>query len=266
MKKSCILVICFMFISISTVYGQPYKTHNFEVGTEISWLAYREPGVMKERGIMYGIVADYSYHKGIMFKIDGKYSYGRLNYSGSLQDGTPLSVGSIPNYMLEFRGVGGYDINLPRGIVMTPYIGVGSRFLSDNMQKKSPAGYKRESNYLYSPIGLETNFDLCNGWFLGNVLEYDLLWWGHQKSRLSDVDYRFNSLYNHQSTGWGARGSLSIQKRWEKFSIKFGPYIKYWCISTSDTDTIEFKGRASGSGVEPNNRSREIGGSLTIMF
>lgn len=55
----------------------------WEVGHEISYIQYEEPGV-KEKGMMYGIVGSYvSYHNYIMLKAEGKFAYGQLDYDGS---------------------------------------------------------------------------------------------------------------------------------------------------------------------------------------
>jgi hypothetical protein len=43
-------------ISAQTETGILYKKHTFELGPEISYISYKEPGVMKEKGMMYGLV------------------------------------------------------------------------------------------------------------------------------------------------------------------------------------------------------------------
>jgi hypothetical protein len=129
----------------------PLARHIFEIGPELSYIKYEEPGMMEETGMMYGIVGSYAYHNKLMLKGEGKFSYGQLDYKGSTWDGTPLSENNFPNYMVELRGLVGYDITVSKATTITPYLGLGYRYLEDNMQQKSLSGYKRESNYFYSP-------------------------------------------------------------------------------------------------------------------
>jgi hypothetical protein len=108
---------------------------------------------MEQKGMMYGIGAAYSYHNKTMFKADAKFSYGQVDYQNS---GT---INNINDYIFEIRAVSGYDFKLTDSLVLTPYIGIGYRYLRDDMAGRisstGAAGYLRESNYYYSPIGIE---------------------------------------------------------------------------------------------------------------
>ena len=51
MKKLAGAVICIVFaFGAGNVFAQPLKKHTFEIGPEISYRVYKEPGVMKEEG------------------------------------------------------------------------------------------------------------------------------------------------------------------------------------------------------------------------
>ena len=76
MKKLLALVICFMFAGVASVSAQTetgvlLKKHTFELAPEISYRIYKEPGVMKEKGMMYGLVGSYTYHNKLMLKAEG---------------------------------------------------------------------------------------------------------------------------------------------------------------------------------------------------
>jgi hypothetical protein len=241
------------------------QKHFFVLAHEISYIKYDEPGVMEEKGMMYGIFGSYAYRNKLMLKAEGKFAYGQVDYDGATWGGTPLTIKSIPNYMLEFRGLLGYDI-AAKAITITPYLGFGYRWLQDNTQNKSLAGYKREANYLYLPIGVEAVTILGNGWSLGANVEYDAFLWGKQKSYLSDVDPGYNDIENKQTSGYGFRGSISIVKKGKRVGFIIEPYVKYWNIGGSDIELVTYYGSPYDYGQEPKNISTEIGCKLAVMF
>ncbi len=276
MKRILAITLCFTFIGIGSAFAQSElsqsqspdqrvtapaidqqrQKHFFAVGTEVSYFQYEEPGVMKETGVMAGIVGSYAYHNYIMLKAEGKLAAGLLDYDGALSDGTPLTINSIPNYMFEVRGLLGYDF-AAKAVTITPYLGIGYRWLQDNSQEQSVYGYKRESNRLYLPIGLEFVANLGNGWFLGAAGEYDFFLWGKQKSYGSDLNPAYPDVENKQTKGYGVRGSISIAKKGEKVGFVIEPYVKYWNMDDSEINLGIY---------EPKNNSTEIGCKLAVTF
>lgn len=241
--------------------------HSFEIAPEISYIKYEEPGVMEEKGMMYGISASYAYHDKLMFKAQGKFSFGLLNYEGSTWGGTPLNIEHIPNYLWEFRGLVGYDITVFKSTVITPYLGIGYRYLNDNPQEKYAFGYKRETHYLYSPIGLEVFTKLNEQWSLGAEVEYDVFLWGRQKSHFDYSNPGTDVTYNVQRSGYGVRGAVRLVRKGERIGFVLEPYVKYWSIDESSDSEVSYMGFPIGLQViEPKNRSTEIGCKLAIMF
>lgn len=265
MKKLLALTICFMFMGVGITFAEPLQKHTFELGPEISYITYKEPDVMKQEGMMYGLAASYTYHNKLMLKAEGRFSYGQVDYKNS---GT---LDNIDDYVWEFRGLGGYDFSiLKKATTVTPYIGIGYRYLNDDMSGMTSStgaiGYKRESNYLYSPIGVATITPLKNGWSFGAIAEYNIFWWGKQISHLSDVDPGFNDLKNRQNNGYGIRGSIKLQKKVEKLDFVIEPFIRYWNIKKSKDADITYYGTYVGYGYEPKNNSTEFGIMLSVMF
>jgi hypothetical protein len=265
MKKCLIFGICFIFVvGIESTYGQPLKRHTLEIRPEIYYFTYKEPGVMKDHGVMYGAALSYTYHRGVMLKAEARGAWGHVDYINS------GSINHIRDYVLEFRGLGGWDFILDKSISMTPYIGIGYRYLNDDtsgrVSSTGALGYERESNYIYSPLGLEFNIDLGNKWSLGEIAEFDYFWWGKQKSHLSDVFPGFNDLSNRQKSGWGFRGSLALRKQFKVVDFEFGPFIRYWQIKKSEEDIWTLFGFPIGIGWEPKNRSTEIGIMMALKF
>lgn len=264
MKKLLALTICFMFMGIGSVFAEPLKVHTWELGADVSHITYKEPSVMEEKGMMYGIVGSYTYRSKFMLKADGSFSYGQVDYKNS---GT---LDNIDDYILEFRGVCGYDFPILKASILTPYVGIGYRYLNDDMSGMTTStgalGYERESNYLYSPIGVTIFTPLRNGWSFGATVEYDIFWRGKQISHLSDAVPGLNDPENRQKKGYGARGSIKLQKKDEKIDFAIEPYIRYWNIKKSEDADLTYYGTYIGYAYEPKNNSTEIGIMLAMMF
>lgn len=242
-----------IFLSPSIASAFEYKTHSWELGAEISHITYKEPD-MKEKGLMYGIAGSYSYHKKHMVKLEGKFSYGQIDYSSP-----DLELKNINDLMLELRVLAGYDFPVGKNVILTPYIGFGYRYLNDAFS------YRRESNYLYSPIGVTATANVRNGWTMDATAEFDLLWRGEQKSHLGDVTPGYPTVRNDQHDGYGFRGAITLQKILDTVTINMGPFIKYWHIDRSDNEYFSYGGRTFLV-YEPNNTSTEIGCSLLLIF
>jgi len=276
MKKILAITLCFTFIGMGSVLAQTeLPKHSWNLGTEISYIKYKEPGLMEEKGMMYGIVGSYTYRGWLqpsppkidkcMLKLEGKFAYGQLDYDGALQDGTPYTMDGIDDYLWELRGLGGYDFSVFTASTLTPYIGIGYRYLNDD-SSSDPAGYERESNYIYSPIGVEIITPLKNSWSVGAMLEYDIFWWGKQISHFSDFDPGFNDLENRQKKGYGIRGSIKFQKKGEKLYFVIEPFIRYWNIKKSEDTLVTYYGVPYTYGWEPKNNSTELGIKFALGF
>jgi hypothetical protein len=238
----------------------------WELQTEISQITYKEPGI-QDKGMMQGLAGSYTYydHDNLMLKAEGRFSYGKVDYTGSLQDGTPYTIGGINDYMLELRGLGGCDFSVNEAAIITPYAGIGYRYLNDDSSFDA-AGYLRESKYIYSPVGIESVTNLKSGWSIGATAEYDIFWRGQQISHLSKLAVGLSDCDNAQSEGYGARGSIKIMKKSERLDFIIEPFIRYWNIGQSDNQDITYYGRIIGYGYEPDNNSTEIGCKLALKF
>lgn len=241
------------------------QKHTFKIGPELSYIEYKEPSLMSEKGVMYGIAGSYAYHRNFMLKVDGRFSYGQIDYDGQLNDGTSYTIDGIDNYILEFRGLGGYDFSVFTSSTITPYLGFGYRYLNDDLSF-DPAGYERESNYIYIPIGVEVITPLKNNWSIGAMLEYDYFLLGKQISHLSDVNPGYNDPENRQDKGYGLRGSVELQKKVKKVAFAIEPFIRYWNIKQSDNSDVTYYGTKVGYGYEPKNNSTEIGVKLSAKL
>jgi hypothetical protein len=241
-----------------------FKKHTGQLGPEVSYIQYKEPGLIKETGMMYGLAGSYAYHENIMAKLEGRIAYGQVKYDGSGK------IDDINDYIGEARGLVGYDFQICEASALTPYVGAGYRYLNDDLSGKVSTtganGYDRESNYIYSPIGLEALVRFDNGWAVGASAEYDYFWWGKQISHLSDVNSAFNDPENRQKKGYGIQGSLRLLKKSEKINFLFEPFIRYWNIKQSRDAEETLNGAFNGYVYEPKNNSTEAGAKFAVEF
>lgn len=266
-KKELFLIWLAAFCSPATgSFAEEQGRHTWEVGPEISHIAYEEPGIMKEKGTMAGVAGVYTYHNMVMIQGEGRMSSGRVDYSSS----STGAIDDIKDFIMELRGLGGYDIQVSGRSIITPYMGLGYRYLNDNSAGRTSStghrGYERESNYLYSPVGLAYITELNGGWFIGASGEYDIFWYGKQISHLSDAVSGMNDVENRQHSGYGLRGAVKVRKKLSRISLSAEPFVRYWNIAKSDEEDIIQNGSKVAKGWEPENNSTECGLRFMIGF
>ncbi|HYS57919.1 MAG TPA: hypothetical protein VEM34_07225 [Burkholderiales bacterium] len=229
----------------------------FEVGGQLASYHYEEPNFAQFTGGRVGLLGAYTFTSAsrIFLRIDGRGSYGSLKYQGSgTQD-------SVPDLIVEARGVAGMDFPSGSGVSFSPYLGVGDRHLYNDTRGYTStnfAGYRRYSNYLYAPVGVTIRFDLGKRWVLAPTGEADIFIRGKQKSRLSDANVGFNDVTNTQKHGGGYRFYLMA----EKDHLAFGAWMHYWDIKDSDVQPVGL----GQSGREPANWTRESGIEFRYRF
>jgi len=237
----------------------------FEVGGQLAHYHYEEPDFAKYIGSRGGLVGAYTFPRRwdrVFFRVDGRGSYGALKYQGS---GTKDSV---PDLIIETRGVAGMDFFPGDRVSLSPYLGFGYRYLSNDSRGYTQsggqtfAGYRRYSNYLYLPLGLTTRIGIEDDWVLVPTVEVDVFLQGRQVTKLSDTGLGYIDITNRQDKGVGHRVSFMFEKnRWT-----FGVWTHYWHIKDSD---VQFAGVVQGVrrfGIEPENYTRESGIEFRYRF
>ncbi len=271
MKKLLLLSVCLVFAGVAIAEEAPVnllkslQRSSWEIGPEVYYFRYREPGFMKDTGYFYGFQGSYTYREWVpmfpadetklklMARIEGRAAWGSVNYDGALQDGTPYSIDNIRDDSGEWRGLIGFDF--PQATVVdTIYTGIGDRYLDDN-GGSDPAGYDRQSNYLYLPVGFKTLRNLSGNWLMSANAEFDILVEGRQTSDLSG--FGFGMIHNRQNSGYGLRGSLGFEYTAKEVAFIIQPFVRYWNIDESE---------GSKGWVEPKNNTIEIGLDLTFRF
>ena len=227
-----------------------------EIGLSLSSYQYHEPGLMSLSGFKMGL--DLGITKSTQ---EGRFIRGDLRLAGGTVDYNSNGTGSAngePDLYVETRGLIGTDRMLS-GAVLSPYIGLGYRYLYNDargISSSGAAGYRRESNYYYLPIGAIYRVALHDQARWISTLEYDYLLAGKQVSHLSDVP-GYSDITNHQNSGYGLK--LGIMYQQDKWMV--GPCVNYWNISESE---VVYAGNTGW--VEPANNTIEFGLKFAQQF
>lgn len=231
--------------------------------------SYQEPSL----GVnMHALNVGLEYQRTKIFSQDrffvGEFAYatGPDNYSGS---GNLV----IPKYYIDLKLSLGKDIFYDT-YVLSPYIGVGYRFLNQAggglLTSTDHYMYDRRSTYVYVPVGFRRRIAMQTGATVETRLEYDFLVAGNQFSGLSVANNNgytdAGDVNNRQTTGYGLHASFMYQR---PDGWSFGPYWKYWNISTSDSATWTYKKNGTAYSVsawEPANTTDEFGFKAMYKF
>ena len=275
------------------------KRNTLEIGVEWFDYAYREEGLMKLDGTMVGAYLVYTHRQAEpqeqarhwkdlfkaskyalfdMIRLDTRFSRGDdIKYRGSAinEDET--------HWTWESRAVIGYDVAVKENVIVTPYVGLGYRYLMDDNGGETiyygHTGYwtyDRESKYIYMPIGFDIMRKLRNRWTIGLNLEYDIFLDGEQTSHFGDgpAGSNYDTAVNEQDEGYGLRGSIRLVKEGNRVDFVIEPFARYWHIKDSEITFLTRNGQhipgatpgTYKAGKEPNNRTWEFGLRAGIRF
>jgi hypothetical protein len=267
-RKFCIAALATALAAaiLPPAYAQGAAPYNplvtqsgWEIGVQASKYKYEEPDFMNLEGNRGGAVAAYTFTNAarVYNRIDLRVSYGRLDYE-SVGTGTSSDV---PDWIGEIRAVLGKDYPRGESVALSPYVGLGYRYLYNDLRGYSStgaAGYRRYSHYFYAPVGLTVRMRAGGDWVFAPTVEYDAFIGGRQESKLTDTGLGFSDATNRQDHGRGYRAYLMVESRhWA-----FGPWLHYWKIKDSDIVPIGF----GFGGLEPENWTREYGVELRYRF
>lgn len=248
------------------IQQEPMSARHFSAGLMFGNILYREPGLMKESGTMYGIHGHYFTHfNNSKWFIQPELALlrGSLRYDGQYQDGTP-ATSNTEDSLTELRVLFGMSFQTTSKWILRPFGGLGMRMLKDKIL--GSGGYRREISYTYLPFGVQALKSLNEKWNLELKAEYDFFVSGKVTSYLSDTSVTYPDLVNEQRKGYGMRASVMASCLLsEKTTLAFGPFIQYWDIEDSEKTTVRNSYRTI-TGYEPKNDSRFYGLQVSALL
>ncbi len=260
--------------------SEAMRTHAWEVAPEIYNFTYEEPGVMEDEGTFYGVLVSYTGRRErtrvrrnpdtasddsvrwSTFKIEGRYSWGEVDYDGGIYDPdtqttTPYEIKGIDDHVFGIGFLWGQEWD-PATFLNGIHVGIAYRYLNDDTSF-DPYGYERESNYVYVPIRLNAVVGSRNTWQLGFMAELDVMLVGCQISHIEPT------IYNWQYGGVGAQGAIALTYRSNAIDFAVAPFIRYWWVPESETDEVYYEDYYVEY-VEPENNTTEYGLRFIIRF
>lgn len=266
------LAPCFAADSIKEEVQESKKTTRFslktedslEVGLQTYWYKYEEEVdgnfFMSTTGPKYGLsfTGTKNVGKGIYVVGDIRYATGDVEYESA------SGKGDVSDHMYEARLLVGAE-RITDDILWSAFIGIGYRYLFNDLRDLGSGGYRRESQYIYIPIGVTNRFRVDNKSRISTTLEYDYLAQGEQKSYLSDVGPAYAAVFgdpvNKQNHGYGLRFSTTYEEK----SWSVGLFFNYWKLEDSETNYY-YDGPLIYSLKEPKNDTKEAGLQIKYRF
>ena len=251
------ILVIFLSALVFTICCIPSaQARNIDIGGEIEWFQYKEPGIMKAEGLLGGAYATYDeiFTNHVALNIFLSCAGGFLHYDGKTMEGTPVEV-DTPNILIHLRTLLGYEISCLR-----PFTGIGIRFLDDDLSYESDYGYERQTTYFYSPFGMEIRKTFGNNWTIKARGEYDIFWAGLNRN----VDYPLSSgnttIELNQDSGYGVQALCSLTHPIStSVKLVIETFFRYWDIDQSDSEFIYAQNNMIYEFFEPANRCAVYG-------
>jgi hypothetical protein len=241
----------------STVATAELGSTSYSVEGQLSTYHYEEPGLMELDGSKLGVAARATTTKSnrSFVRAEGRFAGGYVDYD-SVDTG---STTGEPDYLFEVRLAGGKSWT-GGAADWSWFAGLGYRNLINDSSDKTTTfggktyyGYKRQSTYVYLPVGIEVRRPLADERAISAEIEYDHLLMGQQRSYLGET------VSNRQHRGHGVRGGIDYSFN---MKLSLGIFANVWKIDDSEVvpTNIDFDADGDADALyEPRNRTREIG-------
>ncbi len=235
----------------------------WSVNLVTGYMDYKEPGLMREYGIMSGVQGIYSYlsDSGVQYQGEASFLLGQLKYDGGNLAGKRYTQ-PTNDWIIETRGTIGLYRNFTPSWSITPYAGLGFRDLNDKIQ--GSGSYNRNISYVYLPLGVQLAGFFDQTWSLSLTGDLDLMVYGTVISSLSDVDSSAPDVTNHNK-GLGGRLTASVRKDLGRWALRFGALYQKWKIDQSDGVKLTI-GSTTGTLYEPENEFDFFGFTIGADF
>lgn len=268
-----------------------------EIGAQFSHYSYVEPQIMKNDGTKTGLTltATTALFRDYFVTGDLRYAFGDVDYTSNAQ-----TAKDNKDKLWEARLLTGRDVDMG-SYLLAPYTGLGVRQLRNDLRgtvfagpgETQDAGYRRESTYLYIPVGVTHRFHVDNESRISTTFEYDWFLSGTQTSRFGDLNNTpalaavvdpancappvavtsggctLSDVKNKQHQGYGVRFNVAYERA--HWSVGF--FYSMWSIKQSDTITAGSAGVLPGvfaatstTVFEPRNRTQEYGIEAKFRF
>ena len=269
---------CLAVLALSAAVGaQAARPVEFTVGSEYYNETYREyeqdgSRLMQQKGNLWSINAGvkYRFNDRHAAKLEGRYSRGKSDYTGSFQNGFGESTGygsatlkDAPRRAYDIRALYEYTHPINDRFSLTAGAGLGHRVLRDLSRRVDPDDYDRKNRTTYAQINAGVNVALPANFEISPRIAYNRAVKGRQYSYEPDRE----ETRMKQGGGQGIEVEVPVSKKFANGSkISLTPFYRGWKVKESNlTVTEEYDSYGLGS-IEPKNHTHEAGIRLQYSF
>lgn len=291
MKKTVTIIASLVtFMMMVGLEGNQAVANEINFAVKGGYFQYREPGAdVDYSGAVTGIEGSYKKQlsKNYAIRVQSQYMQARTTYDGHVNNhqiaGGSTITNNVEKYDISYDSDMWYsDSNIAMGkrilknnFQITPYIGIGYRYLKNPGKPEIAGDYEREVTYLYLPLGVELKKDISKSKGWGITGEIDILVHGWVKAHTSEISEKCNDLEFNQSKGGALKISGFYHQHLFGQAVSVSPFAELWVIGDSDTDALLYDGTRmmvqSADGElndyrEPYNVTMSLGLRISVLF
>jgi opacity protein-like surface antigen len=246
--------------------------HRVQLGLNLYEFNYKEqisaPRKSTETGLVPGLRVEYAYtphDTPVLAGVTVAYSPGSTGFDGTTQKGDPV-IASTANQFITIEGSAGYAVSS----FFHPYAGIGFRYWQRGDGAANEQGivsYREDYSWFYLPVGLRLQTDVTSRLNVALDAAALFMFAGHISVHLSDVDPTFNDPDADLGSKTGYRVRLPATYRISGgLGVTLAPWYEYSAIGRSGVFALTQNGSIVGTGVEPDSRTHQYGGSLEVAL
>jgi len=268
-RFTVLLFVLFVFIVKifpvkAKVTHQPGKlTYKTAIFTEyFNWKEYNTDGSkdLEEEGWRDGIRLSLERYWENHFFTRGtaKFYFGRVDYDGHTQSGTPVSTdGNYQGYYFELNG--GYEWAISKRMAISPFAGIAYENWYRDLESTSAAiGYTENWKTLFWKVGTDFSYEITDNGFLTAQLWGGKPFYTKNRADIATVDVEpKGDLYVGGSIGYEIRG--------DNYDTNISLYSEYRHWDKSDPEIGYFNGQLS-SITQPESKEFIAGLLISIGF
>ncbi|MFA5259604.1 MAG: hypothetical protein WC450_00055 [Candidatus Omnitrophota bacterium] len=248
-----------------SVMARDRKKLSFEFGPESFYYEFDSDDGNSRVGTLFGAFAALTYHLGPEEDLARDHSITMVKLDTHLAQ-------DVDAFVLDGRGLAGFDFIRANNTRFTPYLGIGYRYLRDKDAGDSQAiddiygsywfytngarGLKEEFKYIYIPVGIEINRPILDRWAVQLNAEFDFILQGRSTRHYNDLGPLIvsaddgsthipNKMEFDHDKGYGWRFSLKFLRSAEEVDIFIEPFIRFWKLDDSDIEQFRTDGTAT---------------------
>jgi len=233
---------------------------------DLAYKEFREDGGLfnREDGILPGIVAGVTKPVGQWWDLAGEFSYysNDVNYNGQTQSGFPFETRTdekLFDLALQLKR----QIKTSGHLNYKLYAGLGYHLWKRDIQSTATvSGLFGTYEWWYGQLGAKVAPSEKSNWVVDFRLTHPIN---------ANIKINFNGLFDDKKLNLNGQLSGRLSFAWQpqlSHSLKFiaEPYLEYWHLGRSTTETLTRNGQTVGHIFEPQSKTLNYGIMIYLMY